>query len=66
MADNPDLFSFVKDGLAREKGRWREIADASNVSYSWISKCGAGKYDETNVGHRTLERVAAVLRERRA
>jgi len=59
-----ELFTFVRQGVEREKGRWPELARASGVSYSWITKLGAGKYDGTNVGHRTLERVAEVLRQR--
>ena len=58
-----ELFAFVRDGIEQRKGRWPELAKASGVSYSWISKFGAGKYETTNVGHRTLERLAAVLRE---
>lgn len=57
-----ELITEVREGLERTKGRWPEVADKSGVSYSWISKCGAGKYDETNVGYRTLKKVADALR----
>ena len=57
-----ELFTFVRDGVRARKGQLRRLADEAGVSYSWITKLHAGKYDETNVGHRTLERVAAVLR----
>lgn len=59
-----ELFTFVRNGVERRKGRWPDLAKESGVSYSWITKFGAGKYDKTNVGHLTLERLAAVLRER--
>ena len=61
-----ELFTFVRAGIEREKGNWPELAKESGVSYSWISKFGAGKYNDTNVGHRTLSRVAEVLRSRSA
>lgn len=57
-----ELFTFVRKGVEEHKGRWRELADEAGVSYSWLSKLGAGKYDQTNVGFRTLERVAEALR----
>lgn len=59
-----ELFTFVREGIAKERGRWPALARESGVSYSWITKFGAGKYDQTNVGHRTLERVAEVLRQK--
>lgn len=58
-----ELFTFVREGVRARKGRLRQLADEAGVSYSWITKLHAGKYDNTNVGHRTLERVAAVLRD---
>lgn len=58
-----ELFTFVRDGVEQRKGRWPELAKASGVSYSWISKFGAGKFEKTNVGHQTLRRLAEVLRE---
>lgn len=61
-----DLYAFVRDGVERKRGRWPDLARESGVSYSWITKFGAGKYDQTNVGHRTLEKLATVLREGRA
>lgn len=62
-----ELFTYVRTGVEREKGRWPDLARDSGVSYSWITKLGAGKYDGgTNVGVRTLEKVAAALREREA
>lgn len=60
-----ELFTFVREGVERWKGKWPVLAERAEVSYSWITKFGAGKYDATNVGHRTLEKVARVLREDR-
>ncbi len=60
-----ELFTFVRDGVGKWKGKWPELAEKAGVSYSWITKFGAGKYDDTNVGHRTLEKLAGVLREDR-
>lgn len=56
-----ELFNFVRRGVESRKGRWPELAEASGVSYSWLTKFGLGKIP--NPGHRTLEKVAAVLRE---
>ena len=61
-----ELFTYVREGVEKWKGRWPELADKAEVSYSWLSKFGAGKYDQTNVGHKTLERLASALREDRA
>lgn len=58
-----ELITFVRQGLERTKGRWPEVAERSGVSYSWISKYGAGTYNETNVGYFTLKRVADALRD---
>jgi DNA-binding Xre family transcriptional regulator len=58
-----ELFAFVRKGVEDRKGKWPELAKSAGVSYSWLSKLGAGKYDNTNVGHRSLERVAAALRQ---
>jgi hypothetical protein len=60
-----ELFTYVREGVEKWKGRWPELADKAEVSYSWLSKFGAGKYDQTNVGHKTLERLASALREDR-
>jgi len=60
-----ELFTYVRKGVEQWKGRWPELADKAEVSYSWLSKFGAGKYDQTNVGHKTLERLASALREDR-
>lgn len=57
-----ELLTFVRAGVERRKGRWPDLAKEAGVSYSWITKFGAGKYDQTNVGHRTLERLAEALR----
>jgi hypothetical protein len=57
-----ELFNFVRSGVERYKGRWPELAATSGVSYSWLTKFGLGKIP--NPGHRTLEKVAAALRER--
>lgn len=59
-----ELFTFVRQGVERFKGQWPELARDAGVSYSWLSKFGAGRYDATNVGLRTLERVATAIRQR--
>lgn len=56
-----DLYQFVQAGVQRQKGRWQALADASGVSYSWITKFGAGRVP--NAGHKTLEKVAAALKD---
>ena len=55
-----DLFTFVKNGVAERRGKWPELAQASGVSYSWLSKFGAGRVPNPNM--RTLNKVASVLR----
>lgn len=57
-----DLFSYVSRGIGAFKGRWPYLAKKSDVSYSFISKAGAGLYKDRNIGHRTLERIASALR----
>lgn len=56
-----DLYQSVKRGVVRERGRLRELAEASGVSYSWLTKMSAGRFAEVNVGMKTLQRVAAGL-----
>jgi hypothetical protein len=56
-----DLLGFVRRGVLAHKGRWPELARASDVSYSWVSKLGAGTFDQTNIGIKTLESVAKGL-----
>lgn len=58
-----ELLTFVRQGVQARKGRWPELAKVSGVSYSWLTKFGSNKYEETNIGHRTLEKLAAALRE---
>lgn len=59
-----DLFHYVRTGVEREKGHWRQLAADSKVSYSWISKFGSGKVEHPNT--RTLNKVAEALRARSA
>ena len=41
-----DLLREVREGLQARRGDWKRIAAdlAPDVSYSWISKVGAGDY----------------------
>lgn len=41
--------------LQRRKGEWRAIAEAIQVSYSWIEKLARGEIQ--NPGIRTIERL---------
>jgi transcriptional regulator with XRE-family HTH domain len=53
------LDTEVRDALISRKGDWREIAEQSKVSYSWLSKFVNGHID--NPGFGTLKRLHAHL-----
>lgn len=57
-----DLLREVREGLQARKGEWKKIADdlSPDVSYSWISKVGAGDYD-SDPSHRRLSIVRTYL-----
>lgn len=56
--DTP-LDSRVRALLASRKGDWQAVADASGVSYSWLSKFFNGHID--NPGYATLSKLDAYL-----
>jgi transcriptional regulator with XRE-family HTH domain len=58
------LEKTVKTLLEQRRGDWRAIADAADVSHSWLSKFVRGKIP--NPGLRTLERVRDAMSERKA
>lgn len=55
--------SRVREQLAGLRGEWKRVADASGVSYSWISKFMNGHIP--NPGTRTLNRLQGSLNGRR-
>ena len=57
-----ELLKEVEKGLKKRKGDWLRIAsDIPNVSYSWISKVGRGKY-RSAPSYKRLQAVAQYLR----
>ena len=60
--DDP-LIREVREGLAAQKGNWREIAkDLKDVaSYGWIAAVGRGEY-KSEPGYTRLRKVADYLR----
>jgi hypothetical protein len=50
-----NLMSRAVELLRKRKGDFREIADACDVSYSWISKASQGQLTDAVAGR--LERV---------
>ncbi|MBI2725422.1 MAG: hypothetical protein HYX42_04150 [Polaromonas sp.] len=57
MRNNLDI--QVRELLNKHKGDWQEIAQSSNVSYSWISKFVNGHIP--NPGYATLRDLQAHL-----
>ena len=55
------LNQSVKDRLQATKGRWKEFADLSGVSYSWICKFAQGHIPRP--GYDQLQKLDAVLPE---
>jgi len=48
-----DLDSRLKSALEQRRGEWPDIANGSNVSYSWLSKFVNGHIP--NPGYTTLK-----------
>ena len=57
-----DLDDEVRRLLDVHRGDWPAVADASRVSYSWISKFARGKI--ANPGYATLKRLCMHLKRR--
>jgi len=57
--DAPPLDAKVRALLESRKGDWQAVADASGVSYSWLSKFFNGHID--NPGYATLRKLEAYL-----
>lgn len=57
-----DLLREVQEGLKARRGDWKRIASdlSPDVSYSWISKVGAGDYD-SEPSYRRLQIVRTYL-----
>lgn len=53
------LDTLVRDALIARRGEWQSIADAAEVSHSWISKFVNGHID--NPGYATLKRLHEYL-----
>jgi hypothetical protein len=53
-----DLKAHVVEELQRRRGQWKRIAEAlaPEVSYSFISQMGRGKY-RSDPTHRRLQRI---------
>lgn len=58
------LDTAIRARLAARKGGWLEIAERAGVSHSWMSKFMNGHIK--NPGIRTLEKLDAALKPRRA
>ena len=59
----PDLDVEVLALLEANRPRWKAIAEAADVSYSWIYQFSIGKIP--NAGVKTLRKVRAVIAEQR-
>lgn len=59
---NPGMLSYVLAQLEVHKGKWREIADATEVPYDTISKIARGAINDPRVSK--LERLHNYLKER--
>ncbi|OZI57644.1 hypothetical protein CAL20_09720 [Bordetella genomosp. 4] len=55
-----NLTEQIRASLVARRGLWREVADKSGVSYSWISKFMNGHIP--NPGMRTLTRLKDGIR----
>ncbi len=55
------LDSEVRQLLGARKGDWQKVAEAADVSYSWLSKFVNGHID--NPGYGTLKKLHAYLQE---
>jgi transcriptional regulator with XRE-family HTH domain len=56
--DKP-LDAAVREALGARKGDWLRIAEASGISYSWLSKFFNGHID--NPGYATLMKLKTCL-----
>lgn len=56
------LAELVRRLLELHRGQWHAIADATHVSYSWVSKFAQGKI--ANPGYDTLNRLYQHLQKR--
>ena len=57
-----ELLREVEEGLSARKGQWKQIAaEVPEVSYSWISQVGRGKYS-SEPAYSRLVAVAGWLR----
>ncbi len=50
----------VKQLLNARRGSWQQVAEAADVSYSWLSKFARGKIE--NPGYATLVRLQTYLK----
>ena len=57
--ESQDLAEEVRELLLLHRGRWKAIAPATDVSYSWLSKFSRGLIE--NPGYATLKRVKTLL-----
>lgn len=56
---DPLLHIKLRDRLADARGQWRAIAEASGISYSWLSQFARGII--TNPGYVTLCKLRPAL-----
>jgi transcriptional regulator with XRE-family HTH domain len=57
--DDAELDEAVRQLLDLHRGQWQAVAEAADVSYSWLSKFSRRKI--TNPGFATLKRLHACL-----
>jgi transcriptional regulator with XRE-family HTH domain len=55
------LDTQLKASLDKRRGDWKQIADASGISYSWLSQFVRDKIP--NPGYATLQKLAATLQK---
>jgi len=60
---NAELDIKVRAALDARRGEWQQIADAANVSHSWISKFVRGLIE--NPGIETLRSIDRALSDKR-
>ena len=61
---NTNLDQTVRELLIARKGDWLAVAEASDVSYSWLSKFTNGHIG--NPGYATLQKLLDVLQPKQA
>ena len=47
--DGGTLLTSVLASLQARKGQWRQIANATGLDYSWLTKLGQGKINDPGV-----------------